>query len=194
VDRFRDEVDAFVRDGGRSATVLHARLKGLGCPASYHAVRRFLVRRLEAAGVSPAGAARGPPRPRRPTARQLSFEYVRRPEDRSEEAAGRVALVDQVEELRSPLGLVREFLGLARRESQGSLSDWLSRADGSPDRSVQSFAASVWTDEKAVGAAFSTAWSNGPSEGHVNRLKAIKRSMYGRAGLALLRARVCAVW
>jgi len=35
-----------------------------------------------------------------------------------------------------------------------------------------------------------TRWSNGPVEGHVNRLKTIKRQMYGRAGFALLRPRV----
>jgi transposase len=35
-----------------------------------------------------------------------------------------------------------------------------------------------------------TPWSNGPIEGHINRLKAIKRQMYGRAGFELLKARV----
>src|SRR5262249_41237358 len=38
--------------------------------------------------------------------------------------------------------------------------------------------------------AVTQAWSNGPVEGHVNRLKTIKRQMYGRAGFVLLRARV----
>ena len=39
-------------------------------------------------------------------------------------------------------------------------------------------------------AAVTETWSNGPVEGHVNRLKTIKRQMYGRAGFVLLRARV----
>ena len=39
-------------------------------------------------------------------------------------------------------------------------------------------------------AAVTQEWSNGPVEGHVNRLKTIKRQMYGRAGFVLLRARV----
>jgi len=38
--------------------------------------------------------------------------------------------------------------------------------------------------------AITTPWSNGPLEGQINRLKAIKRQMYGRAGFALLKARV----
>jgi transposase len=41
-----------------------------------------------------------------------------------------------------------------------------------------------------VRAAVTQEWSNGPVEGHVNRLKTIKRQMYGRAGFVLLRARV----
>ena len=45
-------------------------------------------------------------------------------------------------------------------------------------------------EEAAVQAAVTQRWSNGPVEGHVNRLKTIKRQMYGRAGFALLRARV----
>ena len=44
--------------------------------------------------------------------------------------------------------------------------------------------------EAAVQAAVTQRWSKGPVEGHVNRLKTIKRQMYGRAGFVLLRARV----
>ena len=42
----------------------------------------------------------------------------------------------------------------------------------------------------AVGSAVTERWSNGPVEGQINRLKALKRQMYGRAGVELLRARV----
>ena len=52
------------------------------------------------------------------------------------------------------------------------------------------FAEGIRQDEAAVAAALTADWSNGPVEGHVNRLKVIKRQMYGRAGLRLLRARV----
>ena len=52
------------------------------------------------------------------------------------------------------------------------------------------FAAGVRQDESAVTAALTEAWSNGPVEGQVNRLKMIKRQMYGRAGFKLLRVRV----
>lgn len=52
------------------------------------------------------------------------------------------------------------------------------------------FAYGLRKDFQAVLAAVETPWSNGQTEGQINRLKAIKRQMYGRAGFQLLRARV----
>jgi transposase len=48
----------------------------------------------------------------------------------------------------------------------------------------------VRQDLKAVESAVTERWSNGPVEGQINRLKALKRQMYGRAGVELLRLRV----
>jgi transposase len=55
---------------------------------------------------------------------------------------------------------------------------------------VAQFAKTLSRDRQAVELAIQTSWSNGPWEGHSNRLKVIKRQMYGRAGFQLLRARV----
>ena len=55
---------------------------------------------------------------------------------------------------------------------------------------LRRFAEGIRRDEAAVQAAVSGRWSNGPVEGHVNRLKTIKRQMYGRASFILLRARL----
>jgi transposase len=55
---------------------------------------------------------------------------------------------------------------------------------------VREFATGLLRDRQAVEAALATAWSNGATEGHVNRLKPIKGSMYGRANADLLRLRV----
>ena len=55
---------------------------------------------------------------------------------------------------------------------------------------VVRFAYGLQKDISAVTAAVDADWSNGQVEGQVNRLKAIKRQMYGRAGFELLRARV----
>ena len=58
---------------------------------------------------------------------------------------------------------------------------------------VRHFAEGIRRDESAVNVARRTRWSNGPVEGHVNRLKTIKRQMYGRAGFPLLKARVASM-
>ena len=192
LDRFEAAVDAFIREGGRTATVLHRRLQGQGCRSSYCAVLRFLGRRLHAAGLAPVRSGRAPPGPRRPSARTLSFEFVRRVEERSDEEAGRMTAVSALPELCDALTLAGELLAMTRGSSKALLSDWRTRAEASGIRLVQSFAEALGTDAAAVQAALSTDWSNGPVEGQVNRLKCVKRSMYGRAGLALLRARVCA--
>jgi transposase len=77
-----------------------------------------------------------------------------------------------------------------RQTTTKPLADWLKEAEASEIGELRSFAASIQQDQAAVQAAITEPWSNGPVEGQVNRLKVIKRSMYGRAGFALLRARV----
>ncbi|NML12978.1 transposase, partial [Sphingobium sp. AR-3-1] len=66
---------------------------------------------------------------------------------------------------------------------------WLAQALGS---AIASFARGLRRDIDAVRAALILPWSTGPVEGKINKLKLIKRSMYGRAGLDLLRARIMA--
>lgn len=192
LDPFREAVDGYIREGGRLATELFEKLKADGCRSSYDAVRRFFTKRLFAAGIPRERAnSRAPPRPNRPTARQLSFMYVRRAENRTEEEASRVQVIAGIAGVCQELKWVDAFLGLVRGTATMSLIDWLTQAEQSSSRFIRSFAESIRSDEAAVLAAVTTSWSNGPVEGHVNRVKAIKRSMYGRAKLPLLRNRVC---
>jgi len=79
---------------------------------------------------------------------------------------------------------------MMRRRAAGELASWLERASASGLSCFASFARGLRADRAAVEAAFSLAWSNGPTEGNVNRLKLIKRQGYGRASFDLLKARV----
>ena len=78
------------------------------------------------------------------------------------------------------------------RQRQGQLLDtWLQRAWHSDmPREIRVFATGLKSDYAAVKAGPTTEWSNGQLEGQVNRLKLIKRQMYGRAKFDLLRQRV----
>lgn len=86
--------------------------------------------------------------------------------------------------------LVAEFFGLVRKRQANQLEDWLRRAEASELPDLVGFCNGVRRDLDAVVAALTLEWSNGPVEGQVNRLKLIKRQMYGRASFELLRGRV----
>ncbi|WP_309969110.1 transposase [Variovorax guangxiensis] len=92
-----------------------------------------------------------------------------------------------VAEVRS---IAREFLGLMHRRRLREFDRWLERLSQCSAPEMRSFARSLRSDLAAVRAAFTLPWSNGQAEGHVNRLKYLKRQMYGRASLELLRLRV----
>ncbi len=86
--------------------------------------------------------------------------------------------------------LTREFLGLMHRRRPRQFDRWLKKLENCGVLELQRFAASLRADLLAVRAAFTLPWSNGQTEGHVNRLKFLKRQMYGRASVQLLRLRV----
>lgn len=72
------------------------------------------------------------------------------------------------------------------------LDEWLETSESSEAESMRQFVRGLRQDYAAVRQAFSSEWSNGQVEGQVNRLKTIKRQMYGRAGFELLKRRVVA--
>ena len=71
----------------------------------------------------------------------------------------------------------------------GDVCDLLLQASDN-DENIKGFAKGILNDFQAVYQSFISSWSNGPVEGQVNRLKNIKRQMYGRAGFELLRKRM----
>jgi hypothetical protein len=85
---------------------------------------------------------------------------------------------------------VLQFRAMLRWRNANKLCTWIEAATASHFRFLAQFANTLRRDLKAVELSITTPWSNGPIEGHINRLKAIKRQMYGRAGFELLKARV----
>ena len=83
-----------------------------------------------------------------------------------------------------------DFRSMVRDRDVTRLAGWMTRAKESGIEVLNGFVRGLELDRKAVEAALQYAWNNGPTEGHVNRLKTIKRQMYGRAGFELLRRRV----
>jgi transposase len=87
----------------------------------------------------------------------------------------------------------QRFRGMLGSKSVGKLGAWLRDAQKSGLYAMQRFARTAQRDIDAVRNAITEPWSNGQTEGQINRLKALKRTMYGRAGPELLRARLLPV-
>lgn len=104
------------------------------------------------------------------------------------------ALLERLSVRCPALGQLRElsaaFREVFQRGEGKAMQRWIIRAQHSGIGSLARFAAGLQKDRSAVVAAVETGWSNGQVEGQINRLKMLKRQMYGRAGFALLRARV----
>lgn len=199
VDPYKADVEQWISGGGRNTKDLHRLLGEKGCRACYDAVRRYVNRIVGSTGKP--GRRTGdekPPPPSVPSARKLSFELVCPPKPKSEGGTPEQQVEPKLwDRLRAELPclakmweVASELVRMIRKELSQPLSDWLRKAEQSGVSELKSFAKGLREDESAVAAALSESWSNGPVEGQVNRLKFIKRSMYGRAGWRLLRARV----
>ncbi|MFE4922326.1 transposase [Streptomyces sp. NPDC056661] len=86
--------------------------------------------------------------------------------------------------------MARGFADLVRQRRGTMLPQWLRQAETSDLPPLRSFAGSLRQDFDAVTAGLTLSWNSGVVEGHVNRVKTIKRAMYGRAAFALLRIRI----
>jgi transposase len=95
--------------------------------------------------------------------------------------------VDRLLEKARGLATVANLARLLRQQSSESLDDWFKDAKFS---ALARLAAGLWRDLEAVRGAVTIPWSTSSVEGHISRLKMIKRQMYGRAGFDLLRQRV----
>lgn len=93
-------------------------------------------------------------------------------------------------EVKSALDLVQEFTRMVTERRADQLNTWLRSALRSGIKEFENFTLGIDEDRAAVEAALQYDWSQGQVEGQVNRLKLIKRQMYGRAKFDLLRARV----
>jgi transposase len=98
-------------------------------------------------------------------------------------------LLQAAPELSKAAAVAKRLNLLFRRKSNESLSDVLAAAD---ETLLAGFADSLRKDDEAVAAALYLPWTTSPAEGQINRLKMIKRTMFGRANLDLLRHQVLA--
>jgi transposase len=106
-----------------------------------------------------------------------------------EEQSYCAALLDAAPDLALAQQRTLAFCQLVRDRDRPSLLRWLSETEHCSLPELRGFVAGIRLDQAAVEAAMVWEWSNGQTEGQINRLKALKRQMYGRGKLDLLRKR-----
>lgn len=151
-----------------------------------HPVATFVaqLRREENEGKPQSAPTAG----ERLTPRKASTLVLRHPERLTD--ADRTALAklrDVHAEVGTTLAFTERFAAILRERRDGTeLEEWLADAEASEVREIRQFVHKVRQDEAAVRAGCTLEWSNGQTAGQITKLKAIKRSMYGRAKFDLL--------
>lgn len=90
-------------------------------------------------------------------------------------------------QLAAPVGHVRPFATMMRGLRGQELDTWMAAVAADDQPALHSFVLGLRRDQDAVTAGLTLPWNSGPVEGHVNRIKMIKRQMFGRAKPDLLR-------
>jgi len=180
-------------------------IRALGYPGPPQQMRRWLQeRRRQHAPTAPheyrqpLSPADAPAPPPLPSPKQIAWLLIRPPDQVPTAETWPVHYLAQDGEAAVVIALVRRFATLLRdrdanaREATAGYDRWLDDALTCGVRAVETFARGLAQDGAAVRAAFTSPWSNGQTEGQITKLKLLKRQMYGRANLDLLRRRLLA--
>lgn len=125
-----------------------------------------------------------------PSAYKMSWLLVLDPDQLDADSKKMLAHIRSDETVHHFHDLAQDFRGFIQQRSVSAFDAWLDTADQSPIKDVRKFAKYIRAEYIFVHAALEYEWSNGHTEGQVNRLKFIKRQMYGRASFELLRQKV----
>ena len=176
--------------GCHNMACLYRELVEKGYQGSYASVRDNLVRRLPFDGrKTPASSSSKVPA--LPTPRQAAFYFLRRPEKLGVSEQETLRKLCQIHpEVDQAYDLVQQFAQMLRSRTGEYLDAWLEQVERSNLPELQSFAAGIEKDKDAVRNGLTWWINNGMVEGHVTKLKLIKRQGYGRASFPLLRKRV----
>lgn len=186
-DKVADQIRERWAAGCHSAAAIWQALHSAGFAGSKRTVQREVTR----LGLDRAGA--NAPRPasaRPPSPRHLAWLFGQGCQKGTVDTQRFIeTLCARAPALAQVRDLARQFVEMARTRDSAHYDAWLTAAEKSE---LRGFVRGLRSDDAAVRAAFSTRWSNGPTEGHIHRLKLLKRTMYGRAKMDLLRIRLLA--
>jgi len=169
-------------EGCANARQLHAELRQRGYTGSYGAVANYLL---------PFRRAAAPPAAAPPTARDLASWILTSPGNLGDDEQAELATARQrCPHLDALAGHVTEFAKILTGRHGDRLGQWITAVEADDQPDLHSFTRGLRQDHDAVLNGLTLPWNSGIVEGNINRLKTIKRQMYGRAAFPLLRKRV----
>ncbi|MCC7360116.1 MAG: ISL3 family transposase [Anaerolineales bacterium] len=201
---FTDEVTRRWEAGERNGRALYNQIRAQGYRGSYQLLLRFLQplrqQLLEASRAGVSLSTLPVVESATPTVRTITRRLLPRlvtrclagnpPADSDEDQRQVAELCQTIPDLAEARELATNFRTLLTGHELQKLAPWLQQAAASHLVEFQALATSLVRDQAAVEQAIATKWSSGQVEGQVNRLKLMKRMMYGRGKLDLLRKRV----
>lgn len=184
LDAYKPYLDQRWQEGCTNAWKLWEEICEQGYPRGYGSVRNYVSRVL-----------RGKPQPvgpRPPSARAVTRWILSHPDALTEDDRLHLkAALANCPELATLTEHVRSFAHMVTHLQGNHLKQWIESARATTGlTSLSRFAQHLERDLDAVTAGLTQPWNSGVVEGHVNRIKMLKRQMFGRAGFALLRKRV----
>lgn len=182
-------------EGCHNARQLRDEIRQQGYMGSMTSVRAYVARLRTAHTALVSSVAASIPQnllTRPLTPRRVAFLLLNSSADNkgNDLAAFLRHLYARIPQLQPVVSLFRDFATLVREQRASAFDEWLRAVQGSECVALRHFAQGLQRDAAAVRAALESEWSNGQTEGQVNRLKLLKRQMYGRAKFDLLRLRV----
>ena len=178
-------------EGCHTATRLWREIREMGYHSSYTNVVRFLAHLRLPVGERPSIYRDRISTHRPSTPRHVAILFVHRPETLTTEEQEEIDRLCQADPtIAQAYALTQDFVAMAHERRGERLDAWVTAASESESADLRRFAAGLLLDKAAIQAGLTLEWSNGQTEGQINRLKPVKRQMYGRAGFDLLRQRV----
>ena len=183
LDPFLKQLDGDWIAGCRNGAALWRRAKLAGFAGGLRVISEWVTRRRKEEATTQDA------RPRKvPSARAVARMMTTERGVLSKAVARTMAIIESaVPALVMARDLLDRFHGMIKRHASADLEPWIT--DATPSL-LGSFAKGIIQDRAAVYAALTQPWSNGQTEGQNTKLKLVKRQMYGRANLDLLRARL----
>ena len=189
-----DDHEAYLHDRLAEGCTNQSQLWREICKQGFTGNRELVSKWIRENGMSPRAKSANPaiekdtiavPRPR-----ALTWLLIRRKDQMDEDEQYLLKLLMKDTKIAELRQLAHKFMQMIRNQSADEWDSWLEACCQSAVKELKNFAVGLKRDESAVYEAVRQPWNNGATEGHVNRLKFLKRQMYGRANFDLLRLKV----